>query len=167
MNKERRATQSQTYWGCWMSSDSDTGVGLGEWLLEGVVGVSSDEVLEEQLRVGEVGGVVLEGLSVASHQGLLQVGAEPDPLLHGVASQQVLSLLHKFVSSHLDVLVEEVAAEDLLAILVVDEVGEVEEQAQGALGRELHVLVVEHHVVVVQEHQLQAQALDNAQSTTK
>lgn len=135
-------------------SHSDLGVGHGEGLLEGVVSVSSDEVLEKELRVCEVGGIVLEGLSVASHESLLEVSAEPDPLLHGIASEEVLSLLHEFISTELHVLVEQVAAEDLLAILVIDKVDVVEQRAQGHLGHEGVVLVVEEGVVVVQEHQL-------------
>jgi hypothetical protein len=54
-------------------SDTDSAISNCEGLLEGVVGVSSHEVLQEQLRVGEIGGVILEGLSVTSHESLLQV----------------------------------------------------------------------------------------------
>ena len=135
-------------------SDTDSGVGDGEGLLEGVVGVSSDEILEEQLAVSEVAGVVLEGLSVSPHQGLLEVGGEPDPLFHVLTAEEVLALLDELVGAHLHVLIEEVAAEDLLSVSVVQHVGGHEEEAEGALGHELHVLVVEEDVVVVQEQEL-------------
>ena len=91
---------------------------------------------------------------MASHKSLLEVGGEPDPSLHVLSAEEVLSLLHQLVSAHLHVLVEEVAAEHLLAIAVVQHVRGHEQQTQGALGHELHVLVVEEDVVVVKEKEL-------------
>jgi uncharacterized protein YacL (UPF0231 family) len=66
----------------------------------------------------------------------------------------VLSLLDELVSAHLDILVEEVAAEDLLAVAVVKNVRSSEKETQSALGHELHVLVMEEDVVVVEEQEL-------------
>ena len=42
------------------SDFSNDSVGHGEWLHGSLIGVATDEVLEEELRVGEVGRVVLE-----------------------------------------------------------------------------------------------------------
>ena len=91
---------------------------------------------------------------MASHESLLKIGGEPDPSLHVFSAEEVLSLLDKLVSAHLHVLVEEVAAEYLLAIAVVKNVRGSEKEAQGALGHELHVLVMEEDVVVVEEQEL-------------
>lgn len=91
---------------------------------------------------------------MASHQGLLEVGGEPDPALHVLSAEEVLALLDQLVSAHLDVLVEQVATKDLLAVSVVKDVGGPEQQTQGGLGNELHVLVVEEDVVVVEEQEL-------------
>ena len=136
------------------SSDANSGVANGEGLLEGVVGVASHEVLEEELRVSEVRGVILEGLSVGSDEGLLEVGGEPHPSLHLLTAEKVLSLLDELIGAHLHVLIEEVAAEDLLAITVVQDVGGHKQHTEGGLGNELHVLVVEEDVVVVEEQEL-------------
>ena len=86
---------------------------------------------------------------MASHKSLLHVSGEPYPLFHFLTSQQVLSFLDKLVSSHLYVLVEQVASKDLFTILVVKHVGGHEEKSEGGLGHELHVLIVEEDVVVV------------------
>ena len=91
---------------------------------------------------------------MASHQGLLEISGEPDPSLHVLAAEEVLALLDQLVSAHLDVLVEEVASEYLLAVAVVEHVGSHEQQTEGRLGHELHVLVVEEHIVVVEEEEL-------------
>lgn len=74
---------------------------------------------------------------MASDESLLKVSSVPDPLLHLLSSEQVLSLLDQLVSSHLHVLVEQVATEDLFPILVVEGVRGQEEHAQGGLGHEL------------------------------
>jgi hypothetical protein len=54
----------------------------------------------------------------------------------------------------LDILVKEVASEDLLSVLEVDGVRRDEEETEQTLGHELHVLVVEKHIVVVEEQEL-------------
>ena len=137
----------------WGSSETDAGVLNSEGLLSGLICVTTDEVLEEQLGVGEVRGVVLEGLSMATHESLLEIGGPPDPLFHLISFEEVLAFGNELIGAKLDVLIEEVATEDLLAILVVDEVADNEERAEGGLGHESHVSVVEHDVVVVKEHE--------------
>ena len=144
-----------------MCSDTNPGVADGEGLLEGVVGVASHEVLQQELGVGEVRSVILERLSVGPHECLLEVSSEPYPLLHVLAAEQVLSLLDELIGAHLYVLVEEVAAEDLLAIAVVQDVGGHEQEPEGGLGNELQVLVVEEDVIVVEEQELQSLLSDN------
>ncbi len=91
---------------------------------------------------------------MASDECLLEVSSEPYPLLHILTAEEVLSLLDELIGAHLNVLVEEVAAEDLLAITVVQDVGGHEEQTEGGLGNELQVLVVEEDVIVVEEQEL-------------
>lgn len=88
---------------------------------------------------------------MSTHEGFLKIGSVPDPLGHGFTSEEGLSLLDEFISTHLDVFIEEVATENLLAILVVDHVGSDEEHSQSDLGGVLHVLVMEVHVVIVKE----------------
>ena len=88
---------------------------------------------------------------MATHERLLKVSSPPDPTLHLLASEQVLALRNELVSAELNVLVEEVATEDLLSVLVVDHVGGNEEHSESDLGRVLQVLVVEVHVVIVKE----------------
>ena len=91
---------------------------------------------------------------MASHESLLEISGEPNPFLHVFSTEEVLSLLDELICAHLDVLVEEVAAEHLLAVTVVQHVRGHEQQTQCALGDELHVLVVEEDVVVVEEQEL-------------
>jgi hypothetical protein len=91
---------------------------------------------------------------VASHESLLEISGEPNPFFHVFSTEEVLSLLDELISAHLDVLVEKVAAEDLLAIAVVKNVGSSEKETQSALGHELHILVMEEDVVVVEEQEL-------------
>ena len=79
---------------------------------------------------------------------------EPEPLLHLGAPKQVLPFLNELIGSHLDILIEQVASENLLSIPGIDEVGGKEEDAESSLGDKLHVLVVEEEVVVVQEDEL-------------
>ena len=124
-----------------------------KWLLQGVVRVSSDEVLKEELGVSEVAGVILPRLSVASDQSLLEVGGVPDPSFHLLALEEVRSLGDELVSSHLDVLIEEVASEHLLSVLGVEHLGVEVRVSEHGLGDELEVLVMEEHVVVVQEEE--------------
>ena len=92
---------------------------------------------------------------MASDESFLEVGSVPDPLLHLLSSEQVLSLLDQLVSSHLHVLVEQVATEHLLPVLVVEGVGGHEEHSQGCLCHKLEVLVMEESIVVVEEEELQ------------
>ena len=96
---------------------------------------------------------------MASDESLLKIGSVPDPLLHLLSSEQVLSLLDQLVSSHLHILVEQVATEDLLPVLVVKGVGGQEEHAQGGLGHELQILVMEEGIVVVEEEELNISSL--------
>lgn len=90
---------------------------------------------------------------MASHESLLEISSEPNPLLHLFASQERFSFLDQLVSSHLDVLVEEVASEDLLSVLEVKHVGHKEEQTKSGFSCELQVLIVEENVVVVKEQE--------------
>ena len=128
--------------GASFSNLSNTGVADGEWLERSLIGVATDEVLEEQLRVSEIGRVVLEGLSVTSDEGLLKIGSEPDPFLHLFSTEKWLTFLDELISAHLDVLIEEVASKHLLSVLVVDCVGVDEERTHDGFGNELEVLVV-------------------------
>ena len=136
-----------------MFSEANAGSFGSEGLLGGLVSVAPDKVLKEQLRVSEVGAVVLEGLTMAAHESLLEIGSPPDPALHLLASQQVLALSDELIGAELNILVEKVATKNLLAILVVDEVAHDEEGAKSGLGHEGHVLVVEHDIVVVEEQE--------------
>ena len=140
--------------GSWTKkSDTDTGVANFERLLRGIVGVATNEVLKEELRIGEITGIVLEALSVGTHEGLLEIGGEPNPFLHVLRVEEGLTFADKLVGAHLNVLVEKVAAENLLAILVVELVARNEQETEGSLGNELHVLVLEEDVVVVKENE--------------
>jgi len=134
-------------------SETDARVLDSERLLGSLVRVSTDEILKEKLGVCEIRGIVIEGLSVTTNEGLLQVSGPPDPLFHLITSEEVLTLLDELISAELDVLIEQVATEDLLAILVVDKVADYEKTSEGSLGNECHVLVVEHDVVVVKENE--------------
>lgn len=98
---------------------------------------------------------------MGSDECLLEVSSEPDPLLHILTAEEVLSLLHELIGAHLYILVEEVAAEDLFAVAVVQDVGGHEQQTEGGLGNELQVLVVEEDVIVVEEEELQSLLSDN------
>ena len=91
-----------------------------KWFLESVISVSSDEVLKQKLRVSEVTGIILEALSMASDKSLLKISRIPNPLFHVFTFEGICSLFDKFISSHLNVLIEEVATENLLSVLVVD-----------------------------------------------
>lgn len=136
---------------CMSFSETDAGVLDCEGLLAGLIGVASDEILEQKLGVGEIGRVVPISLTMAAHQGLLKIGCPPDPALHLLTLEQMLALGNELISTELNILVEQVATKHLLAVLVIDEVADDEERAERGLGDECHVLVVEHDVVVVQE----------------
>ena len=124
-----------------------------KWSLESIVCVPSDEVLKQKLGVCEVGSVVLERLSVASNKSLLEVGRPPDELLHVLGLEHVLSLTDELISSHLDVLIKEVASKYLLSVLSVHKLGVHESVTHDGLGDKLEVLVVEEHVVVIEEQE--------------
>ena len=132
-------------------SETNLVVGEVERLLLSVVCVSADEILEQQLRVSKIAGVIFVALTMDTHEGLLQVGGEPNPPLHGLRVQQVLSFFDELVCAHLHILVKQVAPQDLLSVLVVDQIGRDEKHAQSSLGDKGQVFVVEEHVVVVQE----------------
>lgn len=66
----------------------------------------------------------------------------------------MLSLFYEFISSHLHILIEQVASEDLLSILKVDLIGEKEQESEGGFSHKLQVLVVEEYIVVVKEQEL-------------
>jgi hypothetical protein len=100
-------------------SDTNTGITDFEGLLGRIISVATNEVLEEQFRVSEIAGIVLEALSVGAHESLLEISGEPNPLLHVLGVEEGLTLADKLISTHLHVLVEQVAAENLLAILIV------------------------------------------------
>ena len=101
------------------SSNTDSMFSNSEWFLLCIVRVSSDEVLKQELRVSKVAGVVLERLSVASDQSLLEISRVPDPSFHVFTSEHVLSLGDEFVSSHLNILIEEITSKNLLSIFIV------------------------------------------------
>jgi len=84
----------------------------------------------------------------------LEISSEPDPFLHVFSSQEVLSFLNKFISSHLHVLIEKITSQHLLSIFVIDHVRAGEEETKSALCSELEVLVVEEYIIVVEENQL-------------
>ena len=65
----------------------------------------------------------------------------------------MLSLLDKFISAHLDILIEEIAPKNLLPILSVQNLRMHESVTEHSLSYELEVPVVEEHIVVVQEQE--------------
>ena len=69
--------------------------------------MSSDEVLQDQLRVLEVAGVVVICLSVHAFKRFLQVSSPVDVLLHVVVFEQVAVLLDQFLRSDVTVLVKQ------------------------------------------------------------
>ena len=66
----------------------------------------------------------------------------------------MLSLFDKFVGSHLNVLVEQVASKYLLSVFKVELIGSEEHQTESHLSSELQVLIVEKDVVIVKEQEL-------------
>ena len=65
----------------------------------------------------------------------------------------MLSLLNEFISSHLNVLVEEIAPKDLLPVFSVQNLRMHESVTEHSLSYELEVPVVEEHIVIVQEQE--------------
>ena len=88
---------------------------------------------------------------MASHECLLQISSEPDPLLHLLATNQMFPFFNKLISSHLNIFIEKVAPEYLFAIFVVKQIGNEESETKGRLGHKFQVLVMEEDVVVVEE----------------
>jgi hypothetical protein len=66
----------------------------------------------------------------------------------------VFSFLDELISTHLHVLVKQVASKHLLSVLEVDPIGGEEEESKSSLSGKMEVLIVEHYVVVVQEQKL-------------
>ena len=81
----------------------------------------------------------------------MEIGSEPDPFLHLLTLEQMFSLFNKLIGPHLNVFVEKVAPEYLLAVFVVEQVRDEEGKTECSLCHELQVLVVEEDVVVVEE----------------
>jgi len=135
------------------SSHTDFVLSDLKWLLEGIISVSSDEILEQKLGVGEVTGIIFPWLSVASDKSFFKIGSVPNPSLHIFTLEKMLSLGNKFISSHLDVLIEEVASKNLLSVLSVEHLWVQESISKNSLSDELEILVMEEHVVVIQEQE--------------
>ena len=91
---------------------------------------------------------------MAAGQGLLEISSEPNPFLHVFTAKEVLALLNELISTHLHVLIEQVAAKHLLSVPVVQHVRCQEQETKSHLSDELHVLVVKEDVVVVEEEAL-------------
>jgi hypothetical protein len=59
----------------------------------------------------------------------------------------------KFISTQLNILIEKVAPQNLLSILVVEGLGMQEGVSHNGFGDELEILIVEEHVIIVEEHE--------------
>ena len=90
---------------------------------------------------------------MASDESFFEIGGVPDPVFHVISLEKMLSLLDKFISSHLDVLVEKVASKNLLSVLGIKHLRVQESISEHCLSHELEVLVMEEHVVVIQEQE--------------
>ena len=84
-----------------------------------IISVSSHEVLKQKFRIGEITGIILERLPVASNESLLEVGTVPDPPLHVLTFKEWLSFPDEFISTHLHILVEKIASQDLLSVFSI------------------------------------------------
>ena len=71
----------------------------------------------------------------------------------------MLSFLNKLISSHLHVLIEQVATENLLSVLVVQSIRAPEKKTKSALSHKLVVFVVEEGIVIEQEQELYLKCL--------
>jgi len=91
---------------------------------------------------------------MSSHESLLKISCEPDPFLHFFTSQKGFSFLDELISSHLNVLVKEIASQDLFSVFKVESIWSEEDQTKSALGGELQVSIVEKDVIVVKEKSL-------------
>ena len=136
-----------------VDSDTDSVFSKFDWLLESIIRVSSDEILKQELGVSEIRSIIVVALSMTSDESLLEISRPPDPFLHFFTSEHVLSLPDEFISSHLNVLIEQVASQHLLSVLVINGLGMEERVSEDCLGDEVEVLVVEEVVIVVQEQE--------------
>ena len=118
-----------------------------------IVRVSSDEVLQEQLRISEITCIIFVCLSVTSDECLLEIGWEPDPFLHVLTSEEMWSFLNKLIGSHLNVFIEKIATKYLFPVLGVEHLRMQECISHNSLCYELEVFIMEEHVVVVEEHE--------------
>ena len=80
---------------------------------------------------------------MCAHESLLEISREPNPFLHFFTAKQVFSFFDQLVSAHLNVLVKQIATQNLLSVLVIELVAHYEQKTEGGLGNKLHVLVVE------------------------
>ena len=122
-----------------------------QWFLFGIIRVSSDEILKQKLWISKVTSVILEWLSMASDKSLLKISGVPNPFFHVVTFEGICSFLDKFISSHLNVLIEEVATENLLSVLIVYHLWVEESISKNSFVDKLHVSIVEHDIIVIQE----------------
>ena len=90
---------------------------------------------------------------MASDKSLLEISRVPNPLFHVFTFEGICSLLDKFIGSHLNVLIEEVATEDLLSILIVYHLRVEESISKDSFVDKLHVSIVEHDIIVIQEQE--------------
>ena len=88
---------------------------------------------------------------MASNKSFFKIGSIPNPFFHIFTLEKMLSLLNKFISSHLNVLIEEVATENLLSVLIVYHLRMEEGISKDCFIDKLHVSVVEHDVIVIKE----------------
>jgi hypothetical protein len=109
--------------------------------------------LQQQFRICEITGVVFEALSMAPNQSFLEISRPPNPLFHIVGFEEVSSLSNKFISSHLDVLIEEITSKHLLSILSIENLRMYEGVSENCLSDKLETLISEEHVKVVQEQE--------------
>ena len=86
---------------------------------------------------------------MASDESLLEISRIPNPFFHVFTFEGMLSLLDKFISSHLNVLIEKVAPENLFSVFVIEHLGVEECVTHYCLGNKLEILIVEEHVIVV------------------
>ena len=88
---------------------------------------------------------------MASDKSLLKISGVPNPFFHVFTFEGICSFLDKFISSHLNVLIEEVATENLLSVLIVYHLRMEEGISKDCFIDKLHVSVVEHDVIVIKE----------------
>ena len=65
----------------------------------------------------------------------------------------MLSLGDKFISTELNILIEQVAPKNLFSILVVKSLGKQERVTHNGLSDKLEIFIVEEHVIIVEEHE--------------